>query len=74
VITPRNVAVSLLACAAVTALASWLLDLSAQRAIALAPLFVLFAGAIAGVLMLWTRVALEQYRGREHEKSRTRHE
>jgi hypothetical protein len=74
VITPRNVVASLVVCAAVTALASWILDLSAQRAIALAPLFVLFVGAIAGVLMLWTRVALEQYRSRGDEKSRIRHE
>ena len=73
-LTPRNVVASLVACAAVTALAAWLLDLGTQRAMALAPLIVLLVGAIAGVAALWTRVVLEAYRERSARKSQIRHE
>jgi hypothetical protein len=64
VFTVRAMAVSLVVCAAVTVLAAVLFDLSWQRAILLAPAIVIAFGAIAGLIVLWTRVALQDIRGR----------
>jgi len=65
VVSARVVAASV----AVTALvlgASWLFDLSLERAALLAPVFVVGAAAIAGLFVLWGRVAWEQYRESRH--------
>jgi len=53
------------ASAAVTALvlaAVWLTDLSLERAILLAPVLVVGAAAIAGLVVFWGRVGWESYR------------
>ena len=57
-------AISLAACAALTALAAWLLDWSFERAVILAPLVVAVAGALAFLVVLWARVAWESVRAR----------
>jgi hypothetical protein len=56
---------SLAACAALTALAAWILDWSFQRAATLSPVIVLVVGAAAFLVVLWTRVALNSIRGRK---------
>jgi hypothetical protein len=55
---------SALASLALVALASVLLDLSFSRAALLAPVIVLSAGAVVGLLMLWGKAALEPLRAR----------
>ncbi len=56
--------VSLAACAALTALAAWILDWSFQRAATLSPVIVLVFGAAAFLVVLWTRVVLDSIRRR----------
>jgi hypothetical protein len=56
--------VSVAVCAGLTALAAWLLDWSFQRAAILSPVVVAVAGAVAFLVVLWTRVAWESIRGR----------
>ena len=51
-------------CAGLTALAAWLLDWSFERAAILSPLVVMVAGAVAFLVVLWTRIAWESVRGR----------
>jgi hypothetical protein len=54
---------------AVTALvlgASWLVDLSLERAALLAPVLVVGVAAVAGLFVLWGRVGWEQYRESRH--------
>jgi hypothetical protein len=41
------------------ALVAWWFDMSFERAVYLAPLIVLSFGALAALLVLWTRVALD---------------
>jgi hypothetical protein len=59
----RVVLASCAACAALTALAGWMLDWSFERAVLLAPLVVAVAGAAGFLLVLWARVAWESVRG-----------
>ena len=40
-------------------LVAWWLDMSLERAVYLAPIIVLSFGALAALLVLWTRVALD---------------
>ena len=54
--------VSLAVCAALTALAAWILDWSFQRAATLSPVIVLVAGAAAFLFVLWGRVLWESLR------------
>jgi predicted membrane metal-binding protein len=49
-------------CAAASVPVVILLDLSVERAIVLAPLFVISFAAVVGVVLLWTRIAWEQIR------------
>jgi hypothetical protein len=60
----RVVLISLGACLGLTALAAVLLDLSFERAVVLAPVVVLVAGAAGFLVVLWTRVIWESIRGR----------
>jgi hypothetical protein len=57
------VLLSVAACAGLTALAAWLLDWSFERAAILSPLVVAVAGAVAFLVVLWTRIAWESIRG-----------
>jgi hypothetical protein len=63
-VRPRVLLISLLACLGLTALAAVLLDLSFERAVILAPVVVLVAGAAGFLVVLWTRVLWESIRGR----------
>jgi len=47
---------------ALTLLAAWTLELSLERALLLAPAFVLAGGAAVGLLLLWTKVVVESVR------------
>lgn len=58
------VLVSALASVALVALATVVLDLSFSRAALLAPVIVLSAGAVVGLLVLWGKAAFEPLRGR----------
>jgi len=60
----RVVLLSAAACAALTALAAVLLDWSFERAVVLAPVVVMVAGAAGFLVVLWTRILLETFRGR----------
>ena len=59
--TTRLAAASV-AVTALVLLAVWLTDLSLQRAILLAPVLVIGAAAVAGLLVFWGRVGWESYR------------
>ena len=61
---PRVLLISLGACLGLTALAAVLLDLSFERAVILAPVVVIVAGAAGFLVVLWTRVLWESIRGR----------
>ncbi len=62
----RGILLSLAACVGLTALAALLFGWSFERAVILAPLVVAVAGAVAFLVVLWTRVAWESIRGRRH--------
>jgi hypothetical protein len=49
-------------CAALTALAAWILDWSFQRAATLSPIIVLVVGAAAFLVVLWSRILWETFR------------
>ena len=63
----RVVFISLGAVAGLTALAAVLLDWSFERAVILAPVVVMVAGAAGFLVVLWTRVLWESVRGRRHD-------
>jgi uncharacterized membrane protein len=65
-VSPRAALLSGLATAALVLLAVWIFELPLERAAVLAPVLVLVAGAIAGLVVLWTRVGWESIRTREH--------
>ena len=50
-------------------LAVWLTDLSFERAALLAPVLVLGLAALAGLLVLWGRVAWQQLRESRHPRA-----
>ena len=47
-------------------LAVWLFELPLDRAAVLAPVLVLVAGAVAGLVVLWTRVGWQSLRRSKH--------
>ena len=47
----------------------WLTDLSLERAALLAPVLVLGVAAVAGLLVLWGRVAWQQLRESRHPRA-----
>ena len=62
--SPRLIAVSALVAIGLVLLVSWWFEMSLERAALLAPVIVVAFGAAAGVVLLWTRVALETVRRR----------
>ena len=62
----RAILVSSLATAALVLLTVWAFELPLERAAVLAPVLVVIAGAVAGLLVLWTRVGWESLRRRRH--------
>ena len=64
----RAILVSSLATAALVLLTVWAFELPLERAAELAPVLVVIAGAVAGLLVLWTRVGWESLRRRRHPR------
>ena len=62
----RLYAISAVGCLAATALVSWALGWSFERAALLAPVIVVSAGAVAGLALVWTRVAWETLQRQRH--------
>ena len=62
----RLALLSTLVCAALTAGVVLAFDLSVERAILLAPAFVVGAGLLAGVFVLLGRAAADSFRGTRH--------
>jgi hypothetical protein len=58
--------VSGLVVAGLVLLAVWLFDIRLERAAVLAPVLVVVAGAVAGLVVLWTKIGWESLRRREH--------
>jgi hypothetical protein len=52
--------------AALVLLTVWLFDIRLERAAVLAPVLVVIAGAVAGLVVLWTKIGWESLRRREH--------
>jgi hypothetical protein len=44
----------------------WLFDIKLERAAVLAPVLVVVAGAVAGLIVLWTKIGWESLRRRRH--------
>jgi hypothetical protein len=65
---PRAIALSALACAAITLAAVWLFGLSLERAILLAPAFVIGLAVIAAIFMLLGRAAVDSIRDSGHPR------
>ena len=61
--TARAVAISALVCAILVVVGRYLLDLSWDSALVLAPVFVLVVGAIAFLIVLWAKVIRDSLRG-----------
>jgi hypothetical protein len=62
----RLVGIGIAATVAVAALSAWLLELSLERVLVLAPVFVLGAAAVLALAVLWGRVAWESLRRAKH--------
>jgi hypothetical protein len=60
----RAIAISLAACLGLVVLTALLLDWSLEKAIILAPIIVVVAGAAAFLFVLWGKVVRESIRGR----------
>ena len=61
--TARALAISALVCAILVVVGRYLLDLSWDSALVLAPVFVLVVGAIAFLIVLWAKVIRDSLRG-----------
>ena len=64
----RSVVAATAACVGLTALAAWILAWSFEKAALLAPVIVVSAGALVGLLLLWARIAWESLRQARHPK------
>lgn len=62
-----RIATASVAVAVLTVLAAWVSGLSIERAALLAPVLVVGVAAVAGLFVLWGRVAWEQYRESRHQ-------
>jgi ATP/ADP translocase len=62
-VTARAVAISALVCAILVVVGRYVLDLSWDSALVLAPVFVLVVGAIAFLIVLWAKVIRDSLRG-----------
>lgn len=62
--TPRALGISAVLCAVLVVIGHQLFDLSWQSALVLAPVFVLSAGGVAFLLVLWGKVIYDSVRSR----------
>jgi hypothetical protein len=60
----RVVLIGLAACLALAAITALLLDWSFGKAVILSPVIVMVAGAAGFLIVLWTRILLDTFRGR----------
>ena len=58
----RAVALSAVVCGVLVVLGRWIFDLDWENALVLAPLFVLTAGGIAFLVVLWAKVIYDSVR------------
>ncbi len=58
------VVIALAACLALAAITALLLDWSFGKAVILSPVIVLVVGAAGFLLVLWTRILVDTFRGR----------
>jgi hypothetical protein len=58
----RRIVIATAVCLGLVALTAWLLGWSLDKAIVLAPVVVVVAGAAAFLVVLWTKIALESWR------------
>ena len=65
---PRHVAGSALACTALVLLTAWLFEMPLDKALILAPIIVVSVGALAALVVLWTKVAVESLRRQRHPR------
>jgi hypothetical protein len=63
-VRPRVVLIAIAACLALAALTALLLDWSFGKAVILSPVIVMVAGAAGFLLVLWTRILVDTFRGR----------
>lgn len=66
--TARAVAISALVCAILVVVGRYVLDLSWDSALVLAPVFVLVVGAIAFLIVLWAKVIRDSLRGQSADQ------
>ncbi len=66
--TARAVAISALVCAILVVVGRYALDLSWDSALVLAPVFVLFVGAVAFLIVLWAKVIRDSLRGQRADQ------
>ena len=64
--TLRYVLVAAAAVAALVALTAWLFRMPLERAAVAAPIIVVSAGAVVGLVLFWTKVALDSLRRQRH--------
>jgi ATP/ADP translocase len=62
-VNARSLAISALVCAILVVVGRYVLDLSWDSALVLAPVFVLVVGAIAFLIVLWAKVIRDSIRG-----------
>jgi hypothetical protein len=60
----RVVLIAFAACLALAAITALLLDWSFGKAVILSPVIVMVAGAAGFLLVLWTRIIVDTFRGR----------
>jgi di/tricarboxylate transporter len=65
-VSARALLLSGLVTAGLVLVTVWVFELPLERAAVLAPVLVVVAGAVAGLVVLWTRVGWESLRRREH--------
>ena len=65
--SPR-IAVASVAVTTLVVLTVWLTDLSMERAILLAPVLVIGAAAVAGLVVFWSKVGWESLRQTQHPR------
>ena len=66
--TPRRLAASAAVCLALVCATALVFEMPLERAAVLAPVIVASAGALAFLVVLWTRVALTSLRGTRHPR------
>ena len=66
--TVRRLTLSALACAALVLGTALLFSMPLERAAVLAPVIVASAGALAFIVVLWTRIAITSLRGTRHPR------